>query len=693
MRLSPLLSLAGLLAAPVALYAQSRPETNKTLPTVTVAGTQAGYTTEHIGVGAFRDQSIMDVPATINVATRELMDTQADVSLYEVLRNSAGVSKQQLSGETFDNLAIRGIPLDNRSNYRLNGALPLLNMMQLPLEDKERVEVLKGVSALYYGYTAPGGVVNMVTKRAGSTPVTTLGLRTDNNGSLLGSLDIGRRFGSKRQYGLRVNAIGGRERSPIDGIGGHRRMASVAYDWVVSDRLNLRLDAEYFQRTFLEQTVLALPAAVDGRITLPELPDPKQRLAPNWANFSAHGSTLLAHVDYALNDRWVATIEWGQATVTRDRRAFTQLTRYSNAEGLGTLVGNRQNNAELENRNVRTELFGSFATGPFDHEVTVGAAQTLAHQGAITTYAFRGTQYLYAPITLGWLPSGQSSSTPGLNATDQGLYVTDRLSYGSHWQLVLGERYTHYSSEQGAHRFLAIKTTPIGALIYKFTPQLMVYASYTTGIEQGEGAPNTALNVNERLPPSISRQKEAGLRWQATKHWQLATAAFDIDRAANYLNDEAYFVQGGRERYRGVEFSAQGQLSSNWMLQLSAQSLCAHFASITPSLQGKIPENTPGKTASLFAQYSLSQLTGLSINGGLYYLGRRPVNDLDQATIGGVTTLGFGMRYAQTLGRQRLIWQANVENATNRRYWAATGNNRLAVGLPRTWKLSLKWDL
>ena len=56
-------------------------------------------------------------------------------------------------------ITIRGIDVENRTNYRLNGMLPIVNLIDLPLEDKDRVEVLKGASALYYGLTTPGGIV------------------------------------------------------------------------------------------------------------------------------------------------------------------------------------------------------------------------------------------------------------------------------------------------------------------------------------------------------------------------------------------------------------------------------------------------------------------------------------------------------------------------------------------------------
>jgi outer membrane receptor protein involved in Fe transport len=41
----------------------------------------------------------------------------------------------------------------------------VINLVDLPLENKARVEVLKGVGALYYGFAPPSGIVNLVTKR------------------------------------------------------------------------------------------------------------------------------------------------------------------------------------------------------------------------------------------------------------------------------------------------------------------------------------------------------------------------------------------------------------------------------------------------------------------------------------------------------------------------------------------------
>jgi iron complex outermembrane receptor protein len=172
--LAPVAAAMALMGAPSARSQDaSSAGSTGTLDTVTVDGAKVGsFGSSTVQVGTFRDQSPLDVPLTTNVITREVIDAQGQRTLFGALRNTAGVTRSQLNGSTYDNIAIRGILVENRGNYRLNGSLPIINLVDVPLENKERVEVLKGASSLYYGFVPPSGIVNYVTKRAGNDPVT-----------------------------------------------------------------------------------------------------------------------------------------------------------------------------------------------------------------------------------------------------------------------------------------------------------------------------------------------------------------------------------------------------------------------------------------------------------------------------------------------------------------------------------------
>ncbi|MEP7371502.1 MAG: TonB-dependent receptor plug domain-containing protein, partial [Nitrosospira sp.] len=105
-------------------------DAGKKLPAVIVTGERTGsFNSDSVQVGTFRDMAPIDVPQTSNVVTREVLDAQAITGVFGALRNTAGVTRSQLNGSTYDNIAIRGILVENRSNYRLNGSLPIINLI------------------------------------------------------------------------------------------------------------------------------------------------------------------------------------------------------------------------------------------------------------------------------------------------------------------------------------------------------------------------------------------------------------------------------------------------------------------------------------------------------------------------------------------------------------------------------------
>ncbi|MDQ1093924.1 iron complex outermembrane receptor protein [Xanthomonas sacchari] len=669
------------------------------LDTVTVTAPRAtGLNPRTVEAGSFRGADILDVPSTVNVVTREALDLQAAGGLYDALRNTAGVTRQQNGGDTWDQLVIRGIAVENRTNYRLNGAMPIMNFSQVPLEDKERVEVLKGASALYYGFTSPAGVVNFVTKRAGATPVTRVGLTLDQNGTAVGSVDVARRFGAERQVGVRVNAAGGALGSYLDGVGdGSRRFLSAALDWRIGDRLLLKGDVEYDRRRVTEQAAVNLPTAVGGTITLPHPVDPTRLVGPDWADFDATTRNALLRADYALADGWALTVEAGHSEMARDRRLA--IFRFANnagvASGEGSIRGNLQRHA-VDSDLLRAELFGTFASGPIAHELTLGASRTDKGQDPIyqSNYVI-ASQNLYAPRVITKVSYGARPTTPttaALDTEDTGLYALDRMRFGKNWQLIAGLRYARYRSDQGSAHYTASETTPMLAGIYKLGDTLSLYASYAEGLEEGEAAPAGTANENQRLAPGVSKQKELGLRWQAPGGTLLSAALFDIRRPGYYTNNDNVFTADGEQRYTGIELSTQGQLTRQLGWQTSAQWLDPRFAQIGPRYDGKLPENAARRTGSAFLTYAFDALPGLSLNGGAYYTGRRPVNDLNQAWLGDITLLSVGGRYVTTLFARRTSWQLNVDNLADKRYWAGAGT-RLAAGAPRTLKFTLKIDL
>ena len=695
--LAPLAAALALIVTP-SLHAQSATAgptpASSTLDAVTVSGERQGsFGSNTVQVGTFRDQSPLDVPLTSNVISREVLDAQGQRTLYGALRNSAGVTRSQLNGSTYDNVAIRGILVENRGNYRLNGSLPIINLVDVPLENKERVEVLKGASSLYYGFVPPSGIVNYVTKRAGAEPVTSVATSLNQYGAADLHADIARRFGTDNALGLRINAAAGREDIGINNFSGQRELLSAALDFRASPSVNFKLDAEYYKKDSSEQAGITLPAAVGGVISLPRIPNNKVNLAGQWQRYVADATNLLARADVALGDNWLATFEIGQARNTRDRR-FSQFALVNPVSGAGTLTVNQQDGQEYENNNLRTELSGRVATGTIAHELSFGYTGNERSQDSRNAPTLSFAQNLYTPVTIPYTARTAANANAPSKISDKGIYIFDRIVLSEQWQLMAGLRRSDYTSVTTTTKYAAQKTSPSVSLMFKPTPRTSVYGSYIEGMEESGTAPASRTNAGEVLPPSLNKQLEFGVKAEVAQGLLLQAAYFDVRRPSTTVDASNRFVLGGEAQYRGMEFAASGEINRQWSLLASALVMDPKIVKTTVASElGKTPENAPKVTYSVFGEYRMPTLPGLALNAGWYYTGKRPVNNANQASIDGVGLLGLGARYRTRLFGTKAILQANLENVSDKSYWSTAGNGLLGVGAPRTLRVAVKFEL
>jgi iron complex outermembrane receptor protein len=690
----PSMTLALALACPAAALGQQPVGEAPVLGEVQVEAERArSFRSEAVQVGTFRDMSPLDVPLTVNVITRPVIEAQGATGLYDALRNTAGVTRSQLNGATYDNIAIRGILVENRGNYRLNGALPVINLIDLPLENKERVEVLKGASTLYYGFVPPSGVINMVTKRAMRDPVTTAALSVNQHGAAALHGDLGRRFGEDGRFGLRINAVAGREDIGVERFSGERSLLALAFDWRITPVLGLKLDYEDIAKTVSEPAAIALLPAANGAIALPPVPDNKTNLAGEWQKYDAKARNLLARLDYAFAADWGLLLEAGRAFTGRDRN-FSQFRNYDLATGAGTLRIAFQRDQEFENENYRAELFGRFTTGALAHELSFGYTLNERWQDVRSINFVEVAQNLFNPVDVARIPDTFSYRSTPLSIRDQGWYVFDRIALGERWQLMGGARWGDYRSTTTTRTFEARRVNPQVSLAYKPRPWLNLYASYLEGLEESGTAPATAVNAGEVLPPALSKQRELGAKAQLARGLLVQAAWFNLRRPSTFLDAARLFTTNGLAEYEGLELAASGELTREWALVASAMFLDAKQRNAANAATfNKIPENTPKRTASLFAEWRPGGMPGIALNAGAFYTGARAVNNANQAFIPGYTTLALGARYAIRVGGRNASLQANLENATDKDFWNTAGNGFLGVGAPRTLKLTAKIEL
>jgi len=124
-----------------------------------------------------REQSLADVPLSVSVADAAAIRERNTVSLDDALRYVPGVT---LTGTQVNVRGSSGYSLGAGSRVlMLLDGIPFLagdtgemNFESIPMEQVDRIEVVKGASSALYGSSALGGVVNIITKPIPGTPET-----------------------------------------------------------------------------------------------------------------------------------------------------------------------------------------------------------------------------------------------------------------------------------------------------------------------------------------------------------------------------------------------------------------------------------------------------------------------------------------------------------------------------------------
>lgn len=653
---------------------------------VVTADRKNSFGADFVQAGAFRDARVRDTPLTITILPRDLLDAQQARSVFDAVRNTAGVSQAQINTVIYSNLAIRGIQVDNATNFRLNGVLPIFNFVDMPLEDKDRVEVLKGAGGLYYGFATPSGIVNLVTKRPTNQSLTALELFGNSRGGIGGAVDLSRPLGETA--GLRVNAGGSTLETGIDRTSGHRYFASAALDWRPTDKLTVELDGQYIYKTITEPTEFVLPAAVGGVVNVPPLQASSKNLGADWMQAKGWEGNVLAKARYDFSPAWSASFSAGQSYMKRDR-AYSSFSGYNLATGAGTLGVAMTHGNDYRSTIYRADLAGAFQTGPIEHQLLIGVSRNIRDTNIPTAVRYSFAQNLYNPVDIPRRPNPARIIANPSQVKDTGAFIFDRATYNGWLQATIGYRKADYSDVSRTTAYKAKPDALSYGLMVKPARWASVYGNYIEGLESGGTAQQIAANAGETLPAALSKQKEFGVKIEPVAGFLLTAAHFDIDRASSYINSANYFVQDGRANYKGFEVSASGEVTRDLSISLSAVSLDAKQVSGAATVVGKRIENTAKTSGSAFVEYKIRAIDGLKVSGGLFYVGARAVNALNQAFVPGYTTLDLGASYRTDVAGQPTTFRVYGENVTGKRYWAATGSSLAAQGAPSSVKFSV----
>lgn len=653
-----------------------------------------GYKASTAQTATKTNAKLIETPQSITVVGSEQIRDQGAQSVTEALRSVAGVDAGQYGRRGQDDFTIRGF---TQSEFVLrDGMRMFLDQAwgQTEVFGLERIEVLKGPASVLYGQSAPGGLVNLVSKRPTDKPIAQIGLGYGNYQQKQLSADFSDSLNESGSVRYRLVAISSASDDQVDYADRQRTYIAPSLTWDISDKTSLTLLSSYQKSQYV--SIRGLPAA--GTV----LPNANGRIS-----FSRYVG--IPGMDKITTEQTLLGYELTH--VFNDNIKFKQNVRYStfnfdgswgigngNFSSTSTNWGRRSQIRQIDEQSLATDnqLSTQFQTAAIHHDVLLGFDSLHTNSGR-DRFGYRNLSSLnlYNPnnsnATAGTFI--RNNENQGSNELSQyGFYLQDHLKFAEGWNLVLGLRRDETSLVQ-KRPFLTTaasrsKTNP-GAtsgragLLYEFSSGFAPYISYTESFMPEIGP----TEDGSQLKPITGKQKEAGIKYESpNKRFGANVAIYDIRMEnATYTDNNGFTVQVGEQRNRGFEFDITGKLTDKLNIVATYTYIDAEITKAGPRLAdqatlGKRPILIPKNIANIWATYDLtSWLPGLSIGAGARYNGEKAGDATNTYTVPDYTVFDAAIYYHAGPWRFAL----NGRNLSDKQYISGCNGNACYPGDPR----------
>ncbi|WP_162496323.1 TonB-dependent siderophore receptor [Bradyrhizobium canariense] len=648
----------------------------------TPLGPVHGYVAGRSSSGTKTNTPIMETPQAVSVIGAEQIRDQKANKLDEVLRYTAGVRAGTFGADTRNDWwLIRGFKSDDVGLF-LDGMQLFYTSYaswKLQTPNMERVEVLRGPSAVLYGGSSPSGIVNVISKMPPAEPVRFIETGVNNFGNAYVGFDVGGPVATSHENGkLFYRVVGQVQNGPT--------------------QVNFTPDNNYF----IAPSVTWKPDA-DTRFTVLASASRQETRGINFlpyegtvtnARFGKIPTSFFAgdpSVDKFTREQEMLGYQF-ERNLTDDL-TFRQNARFAhvdvtyrgyvgnnwadiNTASLGRYnwyAKNTANQANLDN-----QLEYRFNTGAVRHTMLFGVDlkgyqiddyQAFNFGTVPSINVFNPAYGFDIPLT------GAPFRNFQITQKQAGTYLQDQMKLGN-FTLVLSGRNDWVETTQAARDTGATlassddsRFSGRAGLIYNFDNGIAPYVSYATSYN-----PVIGLNAqNQLFLPETGQQTEIGVKVAPRGFDGYFTASvFDLKRQHVATTDPVVTMQNqtGEVTSRGIELEAVANATRELKLigSFTAYRLF-NSRDLDPALVGKTPTNTPELLVSGWADYTFKDgpLAGFGFGGGLRYIGSSWADTANTLEVPAVVLGDLALHYEWQNWRTAL----NVVNLTDKIYVAS----------------------
>jgi iron complex outermembrane recepter protein len=598
-----------------------------------------GYISQNERVVSLGKMAIkpMDLPQSIVTIDRQVLENQQVSRMSDVLMNTNGVYIMGTAGGYQEEIAGRGFAFGSNNTFK-NG-VRYFNGMMTEMSNIERVEMMKGGSAILFGNVAAGGILNLVTKKPKFDFGGEIGLKVGSFGLLKPTFDIYNGIGKGEKAAFRLNGSYEKANSFREGVSSERFYVNPSLLFKLGKKTDILIETDYMQD---ERTPDFGAGIVNYEIV--KLPR-EQFLGVAWSYFKSAQASATTTITHRFSDNWKLTFTGAYRNYNTDLFANTRPNSGTLITKEGTWIRNIQRNEVSENYYLtQLDLNGTFKTGNIGHQVLLGTDND----------QFKTLTTAYAPLNrydtiniYGTKKYGVRTDIPNLTPATLttapvsriGVYVQDLISLTAKLKILAGIRYSYQDTKSDVFTYTTQKTASVtnfdGAfsprlgLVFQPTQNTSLFSSYTNSFVL-----NTGVNIaGNALPPSIIDQYELGIKNELFKGRASANlTVYQIDNnnlaqtdLTNGNTNTTIKLLTGAVRSKGIELDITARPLSNLSFMAGYSYNETKYTRSNTFIVGSFLKYNPNHTANMSVHYRVEtgKLKGLAFGAMGVYIGQR----------------------------------------------------------------------
>ncbi|MEZ7506670.1 TonB-dependent siderophore receptor [Flavobacterium sp. Arc2] len=585
----------------------------------------------------------IDLPQSIQIVGHQVIAQQQSVRLSDVIRNVNGVYVGSARGGAQESFWSRGYDMSSNNMFKngfrfSNGSLPEVSSL-------ERIEVLKGSAALLFGNVAPGGILNMVTKKPSFKSGGEISMQMGSNAFYKPSIDI---------YGPLNNTIayrftGSYENSESfrDVVKKERYYVNPSLLFKVSDKTEIVLQGDYLHDDWT-------PDFGTGMIGKEIADVPRNTyLGATWSNGQTRQASVSGLVKHEFNDDWKLNFNSSFQNYERTSKGTERIQPEDNGYWKRPL-GQNKNLEQILGEQI--SLQGNFNTGTIKHQLYTG----VDFENSFTqnyTYAFSPNTYGSGNIFNfdnfdqgGAIPDATNTKIIKTDTNRFGIYAQDLISLTDKFKVLAGLRWSWQEAQAETYDLTKTPTTvktdakridqaftPKLGLVYQPTQDIALFASYSNSF-----TPNSGTTVDLKvIKPSLIDQYEVGIKkdfWNGIlstnvtlyqiENSNLAQTA-ELRADGTFNTDSSIKVLSGATKSKGVELDITARPTEGLRIMAGYSYNDMRYTKTSGGdgsfIVGDRLARTPANTANFSFFYTLPTgiLKGFSIGSSANYIGNR----------------------------------------------------------------------